>query len=455
MGALVLAGVIAFELAGTGGDTAFLLGLLLLVLGLIAAAIVLVMRQINQFLLHPMSQLYAWALRMCEGDFGARIPADQSGHFANLTFHINRLSEALDRLANEMDEMVDGQTQRLQRKNESLETLYEVTAALNSTESLEESLQTSALELARTLRAEQATVSIARPNEAEALLQPAEDGLNKALVFDGEHLGTLRVTMPIGAHGLAEEQRKLVDSVAQHLAMAIARAHLAEHGLNLSLMRERTMLAHELHDSLTQTLATLRMRMRMLQEGLPAPESPAVGAELRRIDEVIDEANTELRELIAHFRAPVDERELKPALESLISRCRRNRNIEYYLQVDEPDHPLPAASALQVLRIVREALTNIEKHSNANTVRVLVTTLANGHCRVLIEDDGIGMDCRIRSNGAGEHIGLSVMRDRARLLGGELSVESESGDGVQVTLDFDPSYESASQHDSLPKTKGM
>ena len=61
----------------------------------------------------------------------------------------------------------------------------------------------------------------------------------------------------------------------------------------------------------------------------------------------------------------------------------------------------------------------------------------NGHYFVLIEDDGVGISERQKQNAAGEHVGLSVMQDRANRIGGTLTVEGETGEGVQVRLEFD------------------
>jgi len=92
---------------------------------------------------------------------------------------------------------------------------------------------------------------------------------------------------------------------------------------------------------------------------------------------------------------------------------------------------------LQVLRIIQEALTNARKHSEANVVRVWMRGDNNGHYTVLIEDDGIGLSERQKQNTMGEHVGISVMQDRAGRIGGTLSIEGESGEGVQVRLEFD------------------
>ena len=95
--------VLVFALFGFAGPPAALA--LLAMLGLALAIVAVLMHQVRSYLLEPLSQLYNWALTMCSGDLSARLPDRQRGHFSKLTFHINRLSEALDRLVNDMDDV--------------------------------------------------------------------------------------------------------------------------------------------------------------------------------------------------------------------------------------------------------------------------------------------------------------------------------------------------------------
>ncbi len=91
---------------------------------------------------------------------------------------------------------------------------------------------------------------------------------------------------------------------------------------------------------------------------------------------------------------------------------------------------------MQVLRIIQESLRNIYKHSNANTVRVLLSKTGDANYQVLIEDDGVGFVRQQKNGTAGEHIGLKIMQERARRFGGELDIESEPGEGTRVILSF-------------------
>ena len=202
--------------------------------------------------------------------------------------------------------------------------------------------------------------------------------------------------------------------------------------------KERTRLSGELHDSLAQTLAGIKMQVRVLDETLHQGDEERTWQELEKIEESLEEANIELRELIAHFRVPISEAGLLPAIERTVERFRRDcPDVRVLLQTQWEDMKLPAEHELQIVRIVQEALANARKHAQASTVRVLVSgDPGSGHCRVLVEDDGVGFANPPREGG-GTHIGMSLLQDRAMRLGGRIRVESEPDEGVRVALEFD------------------
>lgn len=219
--------------------------------------------------------------------------------------------------------------------------------------------------------------------------------------------------------------------------MAIDKARSEDEANRLSLMEERNRLAHELHDSLAQTLASLRFQVRVLDETLRGGQEPDVWHELEKIENNIDEAYSELRELITHFRAPIDKRGLIPAVEHLIERFQYQTDITIFLQKEWNVLHLPASIEVQALRIIQESLNNIRKHSQAHTVRVILRSDTQGDCRVLIEDDGIGIqNVPNEEDTLGDHLGLSIMHERAKRIGGTVKIESEPNEGTRILLQF-------------------
>ena len=248
-------------------------------------------------------------------------------------------------------------------------------------------------------------------------------------------LGVIRLFIESAEPVESSERQRLLLSVGRHLGMSIAKARTDDESRMLSIVRERAVIAYELHDSLAQTLASLRLQADMLADSIARSGSGGAPPELARIRAALESANIELRELIAGFRAPVGGRDLKTALEEVATRYTGQDTLTVHLHIAGALPELPAGPQLQVVRIVGEALANACAHSGGNLARVLVRCDA-ASVKVLVEDDGEGFSMPPRDPDSGEHIGLSVMRERARWLGGSLDIESEPGEGTRVSLAF-------------------
>lgn len=488
-----LAGLVVEGLPAT---LLLLLELCLLVAG--SALIALVLIRAQQRLMEPLSNLRGWALRMRGGNLSARIPVPRSGEFASLAKDINSLGEELKRLSRDMDSEVRKQTERTEMKNRSLEILYDVAASINTSRDLNDLLKRFLLTLSGVTNAKAATVRLLTDDDQMRLV--ASLGLDEEIIKEEQMISTQRcmcgkaatlgeihtqtniqqcgryagrpffeddniemLAVPLQYRGKTlgvynlfvprpglvgrEDIKDLLTSIGRHLGMAIEKARVDEESKRLSIHRERSMLSHELHDSLAQTLASLRFQVRMLDETLQGSDSNNARREVLQIKNGIDEAYTELRELLSHFRAPFDQRGLISALEKVINRFRKETGILIFFQNQWKLESLPSVLEMQVLRIVQESLNNIRKHSQAHAVRVLLRTASDGTNTVLVEDDGIGMRERLLDGKPGEHIGLSIMKERARRLGGELTIESEPGEGTRVLLTF--RYSDNEQRDLL------
>ncbi len=480
LGVLILVFALSLRLAEYTDGARTLFAAIWIVLGIGAIMVLLLAYQVRRHFLDPLSHLYNWALGMCDGDLSSRISPRQPGRFAKLTFHINRLSEALEKLANEMDDVVWQQTSRLHQRNKSLEILFEVASAINAMSNLNELLNQSADVIMPilngtgyvvrlrgenggicileqdTAREGSAKVPVNDPafNEIESLLdgecrdqrvdirpcQSAQGNIYIVTVpmhYRGKNLGLLSFFSSSAEASNDEEVCKLLLSIGKQLGMAIVKTRLDQEASKLTLMQERTSLAHELHDSLAQSLASLRFQVKLLGDTLDGEDALQARRELKRITNSLDGLNSELRELVANFRAPMDERGLLPALEDLVDRFRRTSNISTYLHTECSQLKLPAAAEMQVLGIVREALTNARKHSKAKTVRLLVRCESGGQYTLLVEDDGVGEALpAIEPESPGEHVGLLIMKERATRLGGKLRIESEPGEGTRIELRF-------------------
>ena len=248
-------------------------------------------------------------------------------------------------------------------------------------------------------------------------------------------LGSYQLFVPRHSQ-LDQDDCHLLANVGRHLGVLMEQSRLDHESGKLMMVEERARLANELHDSLAQTLASLRFQVRVLDETLHQGDEQVTWEELEKLENQVEEANGELRSLIGRFRAPLQSQDVIVSVQKLIAKFRRDTGTAVFLQNEWADDDLPIEMRTDVIRIVQEALANIKKHAEANTVRVLIRHDSRGY-RVVVEDDGKGYDEGLASEGGpGEHIGRQIMRERAENLNAELRLESEIGEGASVSLEF-------------------
>ena len=440
-------------------------------------------------LLKPLVELEQSVADVCEGEPWSTLPMETVGVLGPVTRDLDSLSGELIDLYEDMDNRVARQTRRLAQQTASIKILYDVAASINQMGYMDGLLLKFLPVIKEMVNGRAGTVQLISPegkmrlvgsmgpdeillseqeqlpvrlcqcgrtlssgeilceHDAEAcsrrigrrMYTPEELGtVEVPLKFHGDLLGLYRVY--VRQPGLAgrEDLVDLLSTIGTHLSIAIAKQRSDDEAHRLSIIEERTTLANELHDSLAQTLASLRFQVRMLDETLEQSDAhKGARGELERIRNGLDEAHTELRELLNSFRAPMDERGLESAVQKLIERFRQEAGVSIFFQKRCRHVNLGASEEMQILRIIQECLANIRKHAKAHTVRVLLTCSNEGQYVLLVEDDGVGFDDARPDGKPGEHIGLSIMDERASRLGAKLRIESEPGEGTRVELIYD------------------
>jgi len=284
---------------------------------------------------------------------------------------------------------------------------------------------------------EQDAIKEVRRLPATTLINIADSETLAIPVRHNDHtLGVLNLLFRENEINIDDEQARLLITTGQHIGLAIEQFHADNINKQKLVQAERSMIANELHDSLAQTLASLRFQVRILDETLqPTSEYMAIMS-IEQVENTLDEAYTDLRELIAHCRVPVEQQGLIPSINRVVSKFKEETGIHILLQCECQMPDIPANMEMHVYRIVQESLTNIKKHANAHIVRVLLSCDDMGDYRVLIENDGIGFDKEAIQSKEGQHLGLTIMQERAKHLGGELKIESDPDEGTRVELKF-------------------
>ncbi|MEU3247469.1 MULTISPECIES: GAF domain-containing sensor histidine kinase [unclassified Streptomyces] len=269
----------------------------------------------------------------------------------------------------------------------------------------------------------------AHPDMSDFLGLPVRDG--------DETIGALFLankngTRADGGCGFTEDDEELLTILAQHAAIALTNARLYERSRELTIAEERSRLAHELHDAVSQKLFSLRLTAQAAAALVDRDPARAKG-ELHQVAALAAEATEELRAAVIELRpAALDEDGLVATLRTQIQVLDRAHSARVTF-TGRGVRALPAAQEEAVLRVAQEALHNALRHSGAARVDVLLEKRGPGAV-LSVSDDGGGFDpTEIRT--AGRHLGLVSMRDRSSGVGGTLTVESAPGKGTTIEME--------------------
>ncbi|MGY3200819.1 GAF domain-containing sensor histidine kinase [Streptomyces sp. TE5632] len=237
---------------------------------------------------------------------------------------------------------------------------------------------------------------------------------------------------PEGTCGFTQDDEDVLGILAQHAAIALTNARLYERSRELTIAEERSRLAHELHDAVSQKLFSLRLTAQAAARLVDRDPTRAKG-ELQQVAALAAEAADELRAAVVELRpAALDEDGLVPTLRTQIQVLDRAHTARVTF-AGHGARALPAAQEEAVLRVAQEALHNALRHSGADHVDVTLGRRGSGAV-LRVTDDGKGFDPQIIRS-AGRHLGLVSMRDRASGVGGSLTVESAPGKGTTIEME--------------------
>lgn len=259
-----------------------------------------------------------------------------------------------------------------------------------------------------------------------AALQASRSWLRLPLISGGHVIGVLDLLHEV-AHGYTALDIELARTFANHLAVALENIHLNDQARHVAAADERARIARDLHDSVTQTLFTASV----LAEAAPRiwdKDREVALHNMGNLSQLLRSALVEMRSLLLELRMGTQPQQpLDQLLLSLadVVRARGNIAVEVHV-VGDPN--LPTNVTLALYRIAQEALNNVIKHAEATNV--VITMLPKTDCVELrIKDDGRGFDPQRITAG---NMGISIMGERIREIGGSLHIQSEVGGGTEV-----------------------
>ncbi|MEA2483123.1 MAG: two-component system, NarL family, sensor histidine kinase UhpB [Thermoleophilaceae bacterium] len=192
---------------------------------------------------------------------------------------------------------------------------------------------------------------------------------------------------------------------------------------------ERRRLARDLHDEVNQALTAILLRLQALSEDAP----PELDEQIAALKTLVNQAMEELLRLARQLRpASLDDLGLIAAIEGQIARFSEQSGIQSVLHHEGAPEALNDDQQTVIYRVVQEALSNAAQHSGATFVDFDLRVFPSHGVELRVRDNGQGFDARVSPDGSS--IGLAGMAERARLVGGELTVTSSPGAGTRVRL---------------------
>ncbi|TFY88871.1 PAS domain S-box protein [Pseudomonas nabeulensis] len=221
------------------------------------------------------------------------------------------------------------------------------------------------------------------------------------------------------------ERRRYVAALLQ------SEAQLRELSAHLETVREeeKARIAREVHDELGQMLTVLKLETSMCELAY-AQLDPGLHERLNSMKRLIAQLFQLVRDVATALRPPILDAGIASAIEWQARRFEARTHIPCLVQVPDNLPALSDAKAIGLFRILQEALTNVMRHAQAHTVE-LTLTVEGTSLRLSISDDGVGF---VQAQGRAVSFGLVGMRERVLIMGGQLSLHSELGEGTTLSV---------------------
>lgn len=419
----------------------------------------------------PLKDLLICANAARRRDFSVRSKYLNDDELGQLGAAFNLMAEDLSRIYEDLENRVKEKTANLERSNKSLELLYTTSRRLSESAPTVAVLTDLIQDIERLTGCSGGSICLGRPGEGrpqrlattrELSIQADCSDLECVECFasGNSHLFEIDdirgrscqfVSIPIkdqeqqfGAlvlelSGMAEQrldewQLKLLETVASHIAIAISMARQASQSRMLALQEERSVIARELHDSLAQSLSYLKIQVSRLEKEIKEDSGQVAVLQVSgMLRKGLNGAYRQLRELLTTFRLRINPEGLSAALADTVNEFRERSSIEITLNDRLANCQFNPNAEIHVIQIVREALSNVLRHSHASQACVDAVCDSDGVVRVVIEDDGSGIG---EESEMLRHYGLPIMQERAEWLGGRLTIDESPIGGTRITLFF-------------------
>jgi two-component system nitrate/nitrite sensor histidine kinase NarX len=425
------------------------------------------MFELQSSVITPLQELVGATERFRAGDLNARIEYRSSDELGQMADSFNAMADVIEDSHLTLASRVAEKTQQLAQSNAALELLYQSSRSIASNPANAEQLDALIDNLQQRLPGLRLSLCLkgdlrepvehlialhgnasrdicARSECASCTRHGGSNSLIYPISSQGNTLGELRAHY-IDGHSPHPWERELIQALAHLIGTSLSLERQREQDNRLLLLDERTTIARELHDSLAQALSYMKLQVSRLQTLIRRGES---GERLLEVsDELRDGLNNayrQLRELLTTFRLQIQDGGIEQALDDTAREFAERGGIRVLLESSPLAFSLSATEQIHLLQIAREALSNCARHAQASQAWVQLRQ-SGEEVELLIEDDGIGItpgfDSRL-------HHGLNIMHERARSLGGKLSITRRKQQGTRVELRFCPGFLRQPSHEA-------
>jgi two-component system, NarL family, nitrate/nitrite sensor histidine kinase NarX len=271
--------------------------------------------------------------------------------------------------------------------------------------------------------------------ETKLINEESIQSFKVALPSSNGWLGVLLIEADVD-HYFEDSELHLFEVTAQILALSMGFQSKVQESRRVALLEERAVIARELHDSLAQSLSYMKFQIARLQTNFN-PQLVQFGADtiVNDMREGLDNAYRELRELLTTFRVQMDIRGLDHVIEEAIQEFSQRSSLNIALDNRLQDCKLSVNEEFHLLHVIREALSNIVRHSGADKVSIALVLQLSGDVVVTIDDNGKGLSF---DKTKPHHYGIAIMTERASCLGGSIEFLTRRQGGTRVRLLFHP-----------------
>jgi two-component system nitrate/nitrite sensor histidine kinase NarX len=432
------------------------------------------------YVINPLSNLRDGLRKIESAQFATRVDVASNDEFGQVASGFNRMAATLQSLYGNLEAQVAAKTQRIAAQKERLEGLYGVSAFLAQSNDLNELTQGFAQHVRLLMKADAIVLRwsgedaskllllasdafpLAMQEEEKCLMagacacgQPQNDARTRVIPIMNSEVAPLQhcarigyvgmTSVPVRMHhkvlgeinlfyksqvSLPAEELELMDTLASHLATAVEGLRAAALDREAAISGERALLARELHDSIAQSLAFLKIQVQLLRNAMAKNDAEKTALALGELDSGLKESIADVRELLLHFRTRTQADDIDRAVQETLQKFQHQTGLQVSRKVIGEGLPLPQDVQIHVLHVLQEALSNVRKHAGARGVEIEIHK--GDSWRFVVRDDGAGFDEGGQRSEL--QVGLKIMRERADQIGASVTVDSAVGQGTAVTL---------------------